>query len=62
MKRHVQEVYAAVYRLRAERKERFDRGRPRRRSSEDQPSLDRLADVGEGRGHAAGRGFDVVAR
>jgi hypothetical protein len=34
-KRRVQDVYAAVYRLRAERKERFDRGRPRRRSSED---------------------------
>lgn len=34
-KRRVQDVYAAVYRLRAERKERFDRGRPRRRNSED---------------------------
>ncbi len=32
-KRRVLDVYAAVDRLRAERKERFERGRPRRRNT-----------------------------
>jgi hypothetical protein len=32
-KRRVLDVYAAVDRLRAERKERFERGRPRRRDT-----------------------------